>query len=81
MKIESIKTIENGFMTQSFAFGGEDGAENFDDSIKYRSSIQNFLIDTGDDVILVDTGVPETMPIMSLMIQLLYIWEINSHHI
>lgn len=63
MKIESVKTIENGFMTQSFAFGGEDGAENFDDSIKYRSSIQNFLIDTGDDVILVDTGVPETMPI------------------
>lgn len=81
MKIESVKTIENGFMTQSFAFGAEDGAENFDDSIKYRSSIQNFLIDTGDDVILVDTGVPETMPIMSLMIQLLYIWEINSHHI
>ena len=81
MKIESVKSIGNGFMTQSFAFGAEDGAENFDDSIKYRSSIQNFLIDTGDDVILVDTGVPETMPINEPDDSTPYIWEINSHHI
>ena len=53
MKIEAVKNIENGFMTQGFAFGGEEGPEKFDNSIKYRSSIQNFLIDTGDDVILV----------------------------
>lgn len=59
MKIKAIKTYENGFMTQAFAFGGEEGQENFDASIKYRASIQNYLIDTGDEVILVDTGIPD----------------------
>lgn len=63
MKIDAVINFENGFMTQGFAFGGEEGADKFDNSIKYRSSIQNYLIDTGDDVILVDTGVPETFPI------------------
>ena len=63
MKILAVKNIDHGFMKQGFAFGGEEGVENFDDSILYRSSIQNYLIDTGDDVILVDTGVPETFPI------------------
>lgn len=43
-------------MTQSFAFGGEEGKESFDDQIIYRSSLQNFLIDTGEEVILIDTG-------------------------
>lgn len=63
MKIKAVKNFENGFMTQSFAFGGEEGADKFDDSIKYRASIQNYLIDTGNDVILVDTGIPSTFPI------------------
>ncbi len=62
MEIKAIKTYENGFMTQAFAFGGEEGMENFDSSIKYRSSIQNFLIDTGDEVILVDTDMPIEAP-------------------
>lgn len=62
MKIKAIKTYENGFMIQPFAFGGEEGMENFDASIKYRSSIQNYLIDTGDDVILVDTDMPIEAP-------------------
>ena len=63
MKIKSIKTFENGFMRQSFAFGGEEGPDKFDSSILYRSNIQNYLIDTGDDVILVDTGVPSSFPV------------------
>ena len=63
MKILTVKNIENGFMRQGFAFGGEEGPDKFDNSVLYRSSIQNYLIDTGDDVILVDTGVPETIPI------------------
>lgn len=63
MKIKSIKTVENGFMRQGFAFGGEEGPDKFDNSVLYRSNIQNYLIDTGDDVILVDTGVPSTFPI------------------
>ncbi len=60
MIIKAIKTYENGFMKQTFAFGGEGG--EFDPSIKYRSSIQNYLIDTGDDVILVDTDIPSETP-------------------
>lgn len=59
MKIKAVKTYVNGFMTQPFAFGGEEGMENFDSSVKYRASIQNYVIDTGDDVILVDTGIPD----------------------
>ncbi len=47
---------DGGFMNQAFAFGGEEGKEKFDEQIIYRSSLQNFLIDTGKDVILVDTG-------------------------
>ena len=60
MEIKAVKTYENGFMTQAFAFGG--GGGEFDASIKYRSSIQNYLIDTGDDVILIDTDMPSEMP-------------------
>ncbi|MBO7715127.1 MBL fold metallo-hydrolase [Methanobrevibacter sp.] len=62
MEIKPVKTFENGFMKQTFAFGGEDGMDAFDEDIKYRASIQNYLIDTGDEVILVDTGIPEEMP-------------------
>ena len=48
--------FDGGFMNQPFAFGGEEGKEKFDEQIIYRSSLQNFLIDTGEEVILVDTG-------------------------
>ena len=62
MEIKAVKTFENGFMKQAFAFGGEEGMDAFDADIKYRASIQNYLIDTGDEVILVDTGIPDEMP-------------------
>ena len=48
--------FDGGFMNQAFAFGGEEGRDAFDEQIIYRSSLQNFLIDTGAEVILVDTG-------------------------
>ena len=64
MKIKAVKLYENGFMTQPFAFGGEEGMEKFDASVKYRSSLQNFVIDTGSEVILVDTGMPKEAPDM-----------------
>ena len=51
-------------MTQPFALGGEDGVDKFDPNVKYRSCLQNYLIDTGDEVILVDTGVPAEFPDM-----------------
>lgn len=56
MEIKAIKMFDGGFMNQAFAFGGEEGRDAFDDQIIYRSSLQNFLIDTGNEVILVDTG-------------------------
>ncbi len=56
MEIKAIKMFDGGFMSQAFAFGGEEGRDAFDDQIIYRSSLQNFLIDTGSEVILVDTG-------------------------
>lgn len=49
-------------MTQPFAFGGEEGKEKFDAGVKYRSSLQNYVIDTGSEIILVDTGLPEGVP-------------------
>ncbi|MBR4547574.1 MAG: MBL fold metallo-hydrolase [Paludibacteraceae bacterium] len=57
MTIKAIRMFDGGFMNQAFAFGGE-GKEGTDEQIIYRSSLQNFLIDTGDEVILVDTGFP-----------------------
>ena len=62
MNIKAVKLYDNGFMTQPFAFGGEDGPDKYNPDVKYRSSLQNFLIDTGDEVILVDTGVPKETP-------------------
>ena len=61
MKICAVKLYENGFMTQYLAMAGE-GMEGIDPSVKYRSSLQNYLIDTGSEVILVDTGMPAEVP-------------------
>lgn len=62
MKIIALKFRTDGFYSQSFAFGGEDGIEKYDKKIRYRGSLQNYLIDTGDEVILVDTGFPKDTP-------------------
>ena len=42
--IKAVKLYENGFMLQPFAMGGE-GANGLDPAIRYRSSLQNFVID------------------------------------
>ena len=62
MEIKAVKFRKDGFYTQPFAFGGEEGMEKFDHSVRYRGSLQNYLIDTGDEVILVDTGLPAGTP-------------------
>lgn len=59
MIIKAVKEYTDGFMTQPFAFGGEEGMDKFDANIKYRASIQNYVIETDNEVILVDTGIPE----------------------
>ena len=63
MEIKAIKFRTNGFYTQPFVFGGEEGMEKFDKNIRYRGTLQNYLIDTGDEVILVDTGLPADTPV------------------
>ena len=65
MEIKAVKLYENGFMTQPFAMGLEDGEDKFDKNVKYRSTLQNFLIDLGGEVILVDTGMPVEQPDMA----------------
>ena len=62
MEIKAVKFRKGGFYTQPFAFGGEEGPEKFDKNIRYRGSLQNYLIDTGSEVILVDTGLPTGTP-------------------
>ena len=62
MEIKAVKFRKGGFYTQPFIFGGEDGIEKYDKNIRYRGSLQNYLIDTGDEVILVDTGLPAGTP-------------------
>ena len=59
--VKAVKLYENGFMLQPFAMGGE-GTDGLDPTIRYRSSLQNFVIDTGSEVILVDTGLPDGVP-------------------
>ena len=62
MKILAVKFRKDGFYSQPFAFGGEDGMDRYDLNVRYRGSLQNYLIDTGSEVILVDTGLPEGTP-------------------
>ncbi|MCR5111011.1 MAG: hypothetical protein K6B38_08905 [Ruminococcus sp.] len=63
MEIKAVKFRKDGFYSQALAFGGEEGSDKFDANIRYRGSLQNYLIDTGDEVILVDTGYPESVPV------------------
>ena len=62
MIIKAVKFRKDGFYTQPFVFGGEEGADKFDPNVRYRGSLQNYLIDTGKEVILVDTGLPAGTP-------------------
>ena len=62
MEIKAVKFRKDGFYSQPMAFGGEEGMDKYDPSVRYRGSLQNYLIDTGDEVILVDTGLPAGTP-------------------
>ena len=62
MEIKAVKFRRDGFYTQPFVFGGEEGRDKFDKNVRYRGSLQNYLIDMGSEVILVDTGLPAGFP-------------------
>ena len=62
MEIKTVKFRKDGFYTQPFVFGGEEGPDKYDKNVRYRGSLQNYLIDTGSEVILVDTGIPAGTP-------------------
>ncbi|MBR3383432.1 MAG: MBL fold metallo-hydrolase [Clostridia bacterium] len=62
MEIKAVKFREHGFYSQPFAFGGEEGPAAFDINIRYRGSLQNYVIETGGEVILIDTGLPAGTP-------------------
>lgn len=57
MKISAVKLYDGGFMMKTFACGGGLPAGSIAEQ-KLRSSLQNYVIDTGDEIILVDTGMP-----------------------
>ena len=55
MQIKAVKLFEGGEFNEEFLFGGENKADGRKD-VMYPGSLQNFVIDTGNEVILVDTG-------------------------
>ena len=64
MKVSAVKLFDGGYMMKTFACGGglPEGAIKEE---KLRSSLQNYVIDTGKEIILVDTGFPaeEKIPV------------------
>ncbi|BCZ46420.1 hypothetical protein psyc5s11_24870 [Clostridium gelidum] len=62
MKIIALEFYKNGEMKEDFALGGSMEKEKLDMNKTYPASLQNYLIDTGKEVILVDTGLPVETP-------------------
>ena len=62
MKIEALKFYADGEMQEAFALGGSKDPSKIDPDRKFPASLQNWLIDTGTEVILIDTGLPRETP-------------------
>lgn len=62
MEIKAVKFRKDGYYSEAMAFGGEEGMDKYDNQKRFRGSLQNYLIDTGNEVILVDTGLPIGQP-------------------
>ena len=44
MEIKVVQFRKDGYYSQPFAFGGEEGPGRFDPGVRYRGSLQNYLI-------------------------------------
>jgi len=62
MKIVALEFYKDGEMKETFALGGSIDQGELDESRVYPASLQNYLIDTGSEVILIDTGLPVETP-------------------
>lgn len=62
MRILALEFYKNGRMKESFALGGSLEKEKINMTKEYPASLQNYLIDTGKEIILVDTGLPVETP-------------------
>jgi len=76
MKIVALEFYKNGEMREAFALGGSMDKDKIDQTKIYPASLQNYLIDTGKELILVDTGLPvETKDFERKPDQMLYMGE------
>ena len=76
MKIVALEFYKNGEMKEAFALGGSMDKDKIDQTKIYPASLQNYLIDTGKELILVDTGLPvETKDFERKPDQMLYMGE------
>lgn len=82
MKIIALEFYKGGEMKETFALGGSIDKETLDANRMYPASLQNFLIDTGSEVILIDTGLPvETPEFKREKDQMLYMGEkVANYH-
>ena len=56
MEIKAVKFRKDGFYSQPFVMGGEDGAEKYDKNIRYRGSLQKRVIDLNDPPATIPVG-------------------------
>lgn len=76
MKVKALEFYKNGYMKEAFALGGSKDKSLIDMNKTYPASLQNFLIDTGKEVILIDTGLPvETKEFEKKPDEMLYMGE------
>ncbi len=61
MKVKALHTFSGGYMTERFVFGGTKRSEQCDNNRTYSYDVISYLIDTGMDVILIDTSFPDTI--------------------
>lgn len=61
MEIKALTTFEGGYMSEHFVFGGTRDKELCSTTKQYPYYIISYLIDTGKEVILVDTSMPDSL--------------------